>query len=260
MILLVCGHQRSGTTLLRTLLDRHPDITLTNELGNYVRVDTSYVSHFLYILRRLRAVNSKWAFLSRHAGKRGKYFFNALFVMKYLFYLSITERSFVDLNAIGRAMHRMYPGVSYIGDKWPGYMNTMEKLIDSGEPNICVIYRDCRDVVSSSLEQAETSWSGISFGEVMNSAEKVAARWVKFIEIMNLYREKIHIIRYENLVTAPEKEFELLGKWLDLDPFGFSSESVRDTSIGKFKRGLTEKELSTVLEIAGEAMAELRYM
>ncbi len=50
MALIVTGHQRSGTSLLARLLNAHPEVRLTSEFGNFLRVGaprSQYIRRFL---------------------------------------------------------------------------------------------------------------------------------------------------------------------------------------------------------------------
>ncbi|HWP93464.1 MAG TPA: hypothetical protein VNN20_14825 [Thermodesulfobacteriota bacterium] len=47
---------------------------------------------------------------------------------------------------------------------------------------------------------------------------------------------------------------------MGVDPAGFSTKMVQNTSIGRYKRELTDEELATVMEIAGPTMKRLGYI
>lgn len=64
----------------------------------------------------------------------------------------------------------------------------------------------------------------------------------------------------KDLIQQPERELEALGNWLGVDPSGFPKELILDDSIGKYKSGLTDEELTDVMKIAGPTMARLRYV
>jgi len=46
---------------------------------------------------------------------------------------------------------------------------------------------------------------------------------------------------------------------LKVDPAGFPKELIYNTSVGSYRHRLSDEELSTVMEIAGQKMAELGY-
>ncbi|MBA3894116.1 MAG: sulfotransferase [Gemmatimonadales bacterium] len=117
-------------------------------------------------------------------------------------------------------------------------------------------------VVNSFLEIVRTKWRKRGWGRSAAHAGRIAARWVRCIEAMERNRDHVCVIRYEDLVTRPRAELGRLAEWLAIDPAGFDAErvaSVRGTNIGKHKTGLTREELTTVMAIAGPAMARLGY-
>ncbi|MBA3562613.1 MAG: sulfotransferase [Gammaproteobacteria bacterium] len=52
MVLLIAGHPRSGTTLLRRLCNAHPDIALTHEVGTFLYLGSSYKEYRRQLIRR----------------------------------------------------------------------------------------------------------------------------------------------------------------------------------------------------------------
>jgi Sulfotransferase family len=258
--LLIGGHQRSGTTLLGELCKHQRDIVITREFGNFLALGWPYKAYGCQILKRWWVVQSKWAFVPASEQRRLMLLHNFLFVIRYLRKVHRARRGRVDLAAIETALRSLFPDARFVGDKWPGYIFSLDKFVEQDEVYLLMIYRDCRDVVSSTLEQARTSWRESAFVEQMNTAEKVARRWVHAIEEMERHRSRLHIIRYEDLIGEPQQELRRLGEWLGVAPQRFSVQLVRDTSIGKYKKGLSADELSVVAEIAGPTMARLGYL
>lgn len=121
-------------------------------------------------------------------------------------------------------------------------------------------YRDPRDVASSTLKMARTIWKSQLWVGILDTAEKIAHRWVKAIETMERHQKKIYIIQYEKMVQNPNPVFQELGEWLGVDPKGFPIETIQDKSIGKYKKGLTKDEIDTVLRITGPTMERLGYL
>jgi len=52
MALIVTGHQRSGTSLLARLLNAHPEVRLTSEFGNFLRVGSPPGRYIRRLLKR----------------------------------------------------------------------------------------------------------------------------------------------------------------------------------------------------------------
>jgi hypothetical protein len=186
---------------------------------------------------------------------------NYVFAARYLFNVRRYQGGLVDLAAIESTLRSIFPEACIVGDKNPDYVFLLDKFVETAGLSCLIIYRDCRDVASSTLERVRTIWRG-HWTHTIDTAEKVAKRWVRCIEIMEHQKDKIHIIRYEDLVREPRKELERLGKWLELDHKGFSERiisNIRSTNIGKYKTGLKDGELKTLMEIAGPAMNRLGY-
>ena len=156
-------------------------------------------------------------------------------------------------------LSKLLPNTPIVGDKFPGYFRKLPQLTQIDNACTLVIYRDCRDVVQSTLRKAQTDWHNKRWVRRLDSAEKVAHRWVQAIELMEQHRDKVHIIRYEELVTNPGSVLARLGVYLQVDPAGFDQTIVRSTSIGKHKSGLTHEQLTVIHQIAGETMQRVGY-
>ena len=211
------------------------------------------------MLKRWGKVRNKWAFDSSYTYKRMKVLRNLLFVIRYLFKIFRCKRSIVDITDIEATLRSIFPHANIVGEKWPGLVFLLDKLIETNNFFLLMIYRDCRDVVSSTLKQVRTNWRRMTFAKDIDTAEKVAKRWVRAIELMERHKDKIHMIRYEDLVQEPKRELEALGRWLEVNPVGFPEKRIRYTSIGKYKKGLLDEELAIVIKIAGPTMARLGY-
>ena len=143
------------------------------------------------------------------------------------------------------------------GDKTPEYVNHLETLSQIPRLHCVIIYRDCRDVVSSYLKRVPI-WRNQEFQA--HTVEEVVERWVHAVEVMEKYRDRIHVIRYESLVQEPVQELESLGRLLQIDPGGFPAKMIQADRIGKHKNHLTDAEVSNLMKIAGPAMVRLGYV
>jgi hypothetical protein len=168
----------------------------------------------------------------------------------------------VDAPAVERAMQAVFPAARVVGDKTPHYGLLLDRV--AGLPGLAslIIFRDCRDVVSSFLERVRTTWRTQSWTRDANAADRVAHCWVRYVEQMERYRGQIVTVRYEDLVREPRPVLDRLAGALGVDPAGFDAQrvaSVQDSSIGKHTSGLTREELGVVMDIAGPAMGRLGY-
>lgn len=262
MALMISGHPRSGTTLLQQLCDGHPELSVTNELGNFARLNQPYLVYARYLWQRWQEVGGGWAFDVTYAQAQKRLHINNLrFVLRHLRYLLIHGGlGPVTVPRIEAAYRRAFSQAHIVGDKWPHYLFILDRFVDNPHLIHLVIYRDCRDVTSSFLKQARTTWRDAPWLVHMNTAEKIAKRWVRGIDIMAQHAEQVYIMRYETLMQQPRAELNRLAAWLAIDPAGFDSGMIRTTSIGKYQAGLTETELETVMTIAGPTLARLGYV
>jgi hypothetical protein len=260
MVLLIGGHPRSGTTMLWWLCDKHPAMRVTNELGSFLVANQPYPAHSRHFVRRWLEVGNKWTFHSPKYEKQWIAWRNFAFVARYVAKCYRFRRGLIDSAAIETVLRSMLPGAAIVGDKWPDYVFELDTLANMDGVRLVIIYRDCRDVVSSTLEQVRSNWQGMPFTKQLDSAEKIAARWVRAIELMELHCERLHMMRYESLVQEPLGEVEALGRWLNIDPRAFPIAGIRDTSIGKHTRTLSPEELAKVIDVAGPTLKRLGYL
>jgi hypothetical protein len=261
MALMISGHPRSGTTLLQQLCDGHPELGVTNELGNFTHLDQSYLAYARHLFERWRRVQGGWAFDVAYADQHESLRANNLrFILRHLGYLLRRGPGRVTVRRIEAAYRISFSQARILGDKWPHYLFILDRFVDNPDLMHLVIYRDCRDVTSSFLKQVRTTWREADWVGKIDTAEKIAQRWVRGIDMMERYADKVYIIRYETLMQQPRTELNRLADRLAIDPAGFDSEMIRTTSIGKYQTGLTETELKTVMAIAGSTLACLEYV
>ena len=266
MVLLIGGHPRSGTTLLRNLCNGHPDMVVTHEFGNFQYLGTPCKEYMLQMLKRLwdKGILENrfllWPGIDQRWMKGANILRAHVFAARYLFNIHKFKREIIDVPTIEAALRSIFPKTLIVGDKLPDYVFSLNELAETSGLSCLIIYRDCRDVTSSVLEKTRTTWRNKMWVKDFDTTEKIARRWVLAIEQMERYKDNVHIVRYEDLVHHPERELVALGKWLGVDPAGFPTAMVQNTGIGKYKRALTDEELATVMEIAGPTMERLRYI
>lgn len=252
MPIIITGHERSGTTLLRNLCNAHPDIILTMEFGNFLGLGKSARQYAAFIRDRQR-INRYRSFLVQGAREQKwiEVYKSRRFVRRYLKEIKKLKCKVVSTKALDLSLKSIFPKASIFGDKFPYYIQHLDKLI--GQPNlkIIVIYRDCRDVVSSTLQMVRTDWGKREFIKNIDSAEKVAKRWVGAIEQIEKYQDKLHIIRYEDLISNQDQYIEELSNFLKINSKGFPRQMIEERGAKKYLEFLTQEELKTIDEIAG---------
>ncbi len=265
MAFLVTGHQRSGTTLLSRLFSDHPELGMTNEFGNFLRVGSRYDVYTRRLLKRWGGILIRGWPIVESFDTRGPYrsivLQNNTLTLRYLGALQRRRPETVSAAVIDQILKELFPSAKVVGDKYPEYIFSLDELVADDDLGRLVIYRDCRDVTSSTLIRARTKWRRMPlFVRKVDTAEKVAHRWVRAIELMEEHRDRLFVVRYEDLVTEVTGPLQALAEWLDIDPGGFQAREISSRSIGKYKRGLTREELDTVMRIAGPTMERLGYV
>ncbi len=262
MALIIAGHQRSGTSMLQLLCNHHPQIGMTMELASFMKVGVPFNEYSRFIRWRWAGVRNRPGPLipPRQKSAWRTKLANNRFMAEFVWHLYRHRQPIVDTEMIGAILSKFFPQANVVGDKYPDYIYQLNKLTEQAGLQRLVIYRDVRDVVSSTLKKVRTDWKGMDFASKMYTAEKVSVRLLDAIELMDQYQEHIYCLRYEDLVTEPVRELTQLGKWLDVRPDGFPFNWVKPTSIGKYQTHLTESELSAVLDVAGPVMKDMGYV
>jgi hypothetical protein len=282
----IVGVPRSGTTLLRFMLDSHPELAIPPETG------------FVPDCARLRgsgeALRRRFvAFITAYPAEAPNWADFGIPVVD----LNGALDSEVPFTTTGglRAFYRLYAarhGKRRWGDKTPPYgleMPTIERLLP--EARFIHVIRDGRAVAAS--------WRGTWFAPSSEIA-KLAAAWRRWIERARRDARRVRHyleVRYEDLVIDPASVLQRIAAYcvLDYDPrmleyhqrtparldehharVGAGGEVVisRDTRlwqqqrttqppdsgrIGAWRGVLTEREKADFARVAGELAMELGY-
>jgi hypothetical protein len=240
---------------LTDICDSHPDLAITREFRTFLHLNSSFSSH----VRRLRKNVREFPLLSYEPDRLHPSVRSALFLGRYLARLSFYWWKPIDADVVRVALGGAFPGIPIVGDKHPEYFRELPQLTQIDNACTVVIYRDCRDVVQSTLRIVRTDWQTKSWSRHLDSADKVARNWVQAIESMEQHQDSVHIIRYEELIANPQLVLARLGAYLQVDPGGFDQTMLRPTSIGRHKSSLTQEQVATVERVAGETMKRLGY-
>lgn len=267
MVLLVGGHVRSGTSMLRDICNGHPDLVMTHEFAAFLGIGKPYTdyqqrmlqawkrkSHLRYNIFRYPGVARNW-WRTGYAAVRG-HLFTARFLLKMRKY----HQEQIEVSLVEAVYRDLFPKVKLVGDKWPDYVFYLDKFAEHEDVLPVMISRDCRDVASSTLKLVRTNWRNQAWTKNVNTVGKIAQRWLSITELIERNRDKVHCIRYEDLVRNPEQELKVLGKWLGIDPGGFPVKFIRDNRVSKYKNGLTTDEVEEIIHVAGPTMARLGYL
>jgi hypothetical protein len=236
----VVGCSRSGTTLLRALLDAHPLLAVPPE------------SHFA-VLPRLRLRRDPWF---------------------RLWGIDPPDVRDLDVADAVRAVFAAYAAAQdkpRYADKTPHYVSHLPLLAKRfPEARFVHVVRDGRDVALSLLE--------VPWGP--DDVEGAALHWRRRVlegRAAGLGPERYRELRYEALVADPERELRALAAWLELpyDPAMLDParrpEAVPyrehhgrlalapTVGLRDWRREMSAAEAARFHAVAGDALAELGY-
>lgn len=256
--MVIAGMSRSGTTVLKNLCNTHPDIWITSEFRNFLCLGARYPRH-IYKLRRHRwhGLFYPSAYPLSDAESRVR---NVIFFLKYASSLLPHIHKRIDAEVLRQVLHHLQPQKAVVGDKFPYYLWQLERFTQIPNMFPVVIYRDCRDVVYSTLTMVQTRWAKMPFARSLDTPEKIARLWVEGIQMMERCASRAFLIRYEALVTDPAPILKKLEDWLGTKPNGCDYKLVHAASIGKYKQGLSLEQINLIEAIAGETLVRLGYL
>ena len=256
MLILITGHPRSGTELLTRLLNTHPDIAITLELGSF---------RTLWTPPKLQALALWESFRGRRFPIRpdtnGAWRGWRAWVESYRFFLNLIWelRAFrhhdVGPNEL-EICYKRITGKSHVGDKLPAYSLSLDQFAAVDNLKCVVVYRHLFSVVRSYLELVEGNWKNIPTLNRLNTPEKVAQNWASSVKLLKRHWNRVLPLCYETLCKEPGKESERLSHWLQVDSAGF------DTSLIFEPRPLpvfAPQQVAQMLKVAGEELDFLGY-
>jgi hypothetical protein len=258
-LLMVAGHQRSGTSIMRILLNSHPEIAVTHEFANLKNIRRSRWYYSMYILRRMMELQARGNEFALFRNDHTSLMENLLFMGRYLVRIQWNRSRVFGFQGAESALHSLFPKRKWVGDKFPDYIWNLKHYASSGKVTCIVMYRDGRDVASSTLVSVRTMWKNRKFIRILDNPEKIANRWVRSIELMERCAGKVIPVRYERLISEPKAVMGEIGSALGVNPEYFPTHLLRPTSVGKHHSLLTDQELGIVQAIAGPTLARLGY-
>ncbi len=282
-----CGMSRTGTTLLTTVLDSHPDVSLGYELiptpQDGPETLLGYLSEtcpqedLVALGRRLRA-----------EGRRAEGLF---FVRAHRAGLAAGQTAEVLRSLLDQGLKRIQSLSERLivaheiaackfrneGTKLYGFKLNIPSLTAAAKcfpgGRFVYILRDPRDVVASHFRR--------DFGR---SLEQICDAWNGYLRGLETLRRKnpqtVRLIRYEDLVSSPESVlqnvFEMLPLEFDAGMIEFyrskatvhqaghpNAESLGQpfftSSVGRWRRDLGEDQAQEIAELCREAMPRYEY-
>jgi hypothetical protein len=264
------GAQRSGTTMLRLMLNRHPRIAVPHETA-FITVFLPKLQEYGNLAHRSNTARLLDDIGSYHLVERGGHIRNKEAI------LSHAIRSYSDLVRAIMIEYARSEGKARWGDKTPFYTQDIDVLwkLFPGCQFIHLV-RDGRDVA---LSQAGISW-------LPNSVPQIAADWRDKATICHKVGRVLPDgcfleIRYEDLVTHTEETLRSVCGFLG-EPYSAEMLSYHDTAesvvpeqslkwhrnsvrppdpskIGRWKHELSRSDRILFDQIAGDALERFGY-
>lgn len=259
----IVGAPRSGTTLLREILNRHPELAVCGETNFFHRIymRRRFFGDLADPRNRARAVD---AYLATHVARRlrmepemlrERLMREALSCREFFVTLMST---FADLN-----------GKKYGGEKTPWHSLYAKTLLE-WFPSCSIIHlvRDPRDAVASLITMPWESRSVLAGARVwqrFNAASRTASRAGNYLQL-----------KYEDLVSEPEQELRRLCEHIGLEwstemmqPPDDATEvlwwsrrahrGITSARIASWRRHLRPWQVSIIESTCGSLMEELGY-
>jgi hypothetical protein len=280
----IIGIGRSGTTLLQSLLNAHPDIWAGPEdyfIPFFYRQWKNKTTFTAKDLKYMESFHNAFAKLQPYVGFT---FDTAAFLQSkpenFNGMVKNTYDSFVDeLNPEKKAT--LYVNKNPLHSL---YLNELEEL--NPESKFIWMMRDYRANVFSRIQSVHLKRSNVYFNSV---------RWVYFYKKMNRFQnknpKKVMVLRYEDLVEAPEKHSKKVLTFLNADiqkdlpslllpyqkkyktevasnyqgiermekRFGDLAQPIHTDTIDKWKNGLSEHQILIAEVICGKFGSEQGY-
>lgn len=256
---------RSGTKLLREILNQHDDVSIP-------RAESGFIPYFYNQKYRYGDLNERKNFNKWYKEfKKSSFYYhmeNADIIWdEEKLYGKTTNHSMLDLIESIYKLHAEYEEKSFWGDKTPEYIY-YTKLIKHLFPEAKFIHiiRDVRDYCLS----MQKAWK--------KNIYRAAHKWVDGIGAVKkdslLFKKDYYEIRYEDLLNDPGGEVTKLCKWLDIlyspnmiqlnkcvENLGDTKNNSRivKNNLGKWAFTFTEPQIYKIEAISGKMLKDLGY-
>jgi hypothetical protein len=250
--IIVCGHPRSGSTMLRSLLSSHPEMFVLHEMGVFDLVDAPPVEEYLARVRRhsfnglgadyqawlrARPVRERFEAVMRGRAARNVHFDDAL---------------------AGLRETLRQPRI--LGDKHPGYLDWLTRYPDDPRVTYVIIYRDGRAVVNSAMEMRRGPWKDQQWAAVYDHPVAGARSWLTAVHAMEQQAHRAVILRYEELVTDARRALTPLADILGIDVRRFDFRLPQQTRLDRWRTAMNPLHVRLVEATAGQALRRLGYL
>lgn len=217
----IFGRPRSGTTLLTTLFNAHPNVKIAPELPIMIFLYQKFKNVKVWDEKTIISFIDSAFYYAKYSPKRIEQLkIDKDFIIKELLKYSGENASIqVFLKSINYYAFSLYhkEETKWIGDKNPVYTIFANRLRDIFPDSkfICIV-RDYRDNFISIKKLVEKE---VAIEAPNMSLQAGRWKWVikRFLKLKEKYPDKYFIVRYEDLVTEKEKTFRELCDFLGLE-------------------------------------------
>lgn len=274
----ILGNPRSGTSLLRLMLNSHPEITVPPECGFLLWLSEKYVSLENYN-EKIYSQFVDDLFKTRKIETWGMQKNDLLKLIN-----KEKPKSYTDMAALVYSHYAQKKGKNNLiyGDKNNYYINETTKIKKLYPQSKSIfIVRDGRDVAASYLSIAKKNIDSKYKPKLSSSIPEIALQWKKSTLNANkqLDNPASCIIRYEDLVRDPattlEKACKHIGSSYTKEMLNFhlkndepteflqwkekTKNPIDSTSISKYKKELTKEQVTSFESYAYEALKAFHY-
>lgn len=254
---LIAGHPRSGTTILNRVCNTHSEVMSTFEFRTFLHLDRPYVEYRKGLRLGWNQPHSPLLGVGE-ASPRMRRWRSRWFQARYLHALNSRRGSDIGLVHVTEVLSRVF-GTRLVGDKFPAYVSSLDGLAARQNLYCVVILRDCRAVVASTLKRVRDDWRTEEWSKDIDTTRKVADSWLKCVERLEENAERIHALRFEDLVQEPGETIKGVADFLGVNPSGFDTTIIKNPGKEKFRQSLDAENLEIIRSVAGEAMQRWGY-
>lgn len=268
----IVGCGRSGTTLLRLILNRHSNISIPEETWYYPQ-----------LYKELNRQNEKPPDWQKYVGSEVFRLNSERFPdLELIGILTLLEKNtWGDWSSIIPVVNRFYAKIENKkrwGDKTPGYVMHLP-LIKQLFPDAKVIHmvRDGRDVIPSILKYWSVGPQTTSLIETAFYWKKHVSRGIEFGP--KLFGQNYFELKYEDLVSMPETQIQKVCSFIgesyeaamidnrmdkpDVVPnwewHKETRKQINNQNIGKWKLGLSKYEVMVIQYVGGGLLKRFDY-
>jgi hypothetical protein len=277
----VCGVTRSGTTLVRLMLDAHPELAIPGE--------THWVPKLIKAVERSKQSSDDLADLIIDHKRWGDFHLDADELRRRIH--AVDPPNAADVIRAFYLLYAEREGKSRYGDKTPGYVQEMLRIQRVlPEARFIHIIRDGRDVSLSHLRMnwgpetyAESArlWRNrirkarkqapkvdhymeVHFEDLVDDTEGVLRRLCDFVEldfdpVMLDYHERAEGRLKEKARELPRKNRPPQPAEARLESHRLAKEPPRSDRIGMWRERMTPEEVAEYEAVAGDMLVELGY-